>query len=426
MVIVREGAALVIFLATVLTIVARPSRIPEWLAAVAGVFAMVAVGAESASDALRAAAAQWDVLLFFAGLMTVVAVAESAGFFSWVAFVVARAANGSARRLFLAVVLACAIISALLTNDAAALLMTPLVFGLASDLRLRPLPFAFGCTFMANSASLVLPISNPVNLMIAESAHLRLGTYLTLLWLPSLAAVGATFGVLWIVLGRKLRRRFDESLIAAEPIDDPRYRSEVTALLALTAAALIAVSAAGKLVGVAACAAALVMLGHAALRRRLDARRVLGDANPTIVLLIAALFALTQGVLRSGLLSGPLDALLRLSNLHAGLASAMTAIGATAAANVFNNLPTAALVVAALQHPSMTGALAHRVAAGAIVGCDLGPNFTTVGSLSTMLWLVLLRRRGLEVSSLAYVKIGLLVAPVTVALAVGALLLTAR
>jgi len=105
-----------------------------------------------------------------------------------VPFVVARAANGSARRLFLAVVLACAIISALLTNDAAALLMTPLVFGLASDLRLRPLPFAFGGPFMANSASLVLPISNPVNLMIAESAHLRLGTYLTLLWLPSLAA----------------------------------------------------------------------------------------------------------------------------------------------------------------------------------------------------------------------------------------------
>ena len=421
----REIAAAVIFLATATVIVARPPRVPEWLAASAGVAAMVAVGIESVNDVVRAAATQWDVLLFFAGLMTIIAVAEFAGFFTWSAALAARAAQGSSRRLFVILMIACAVITALLTNDAAALVMTPLVFSLASQLRLRPLPYALACTFVANGASLLLPISNPVNVMIGESAHLPLRQFIGLLWLPSLLAGGLTAGSLWFAFGHGLRRRFDETRIA--PFDgDPRYRSEVAAMLLLTAFGLVAVTAADGFVGVAACVAAAIMGAHGALRRRLDARQVLRNANPTIVILVAALFALAEGLLKSGLLAAPLTAVVAFSGKHPGLAAPLTALASAAGSNVFNNLPTAALVSVALRHASMTTAVAHRIAAGAMVGCDLGPNFTTVGSLSTLLWVVLLRRRGLEISPLEYARAGLLVAPLAVAASVVALFVTAR
>lgn len=421
----RDVATLVVFLLTVGAVVMRPARLPEWLVALAGVAAMVAIGAESATEAIRAVAAQWDVLLFFAGLMTIIAIAEAAGFFSWVAFISARAARLSARRLFVSIMAACAAITIVMTNDAAALIMTPLVFSLAARLRLRPLPFAFACTFVANGASLVLPISNPVNVMIADAARLTLGRYLSLLWLPSLAGVAVTAAILWLVIGRTLRRRFEASLVSP-PEGDPGHRTEVTLLLLAAAGSMIAVAATGGPVGVGACAAAGVMFAHGAVRGRLDISRIASDANPTIVLLVAALFALTEGVVRSGLLAAPLAALEGLTQMHAGQTAAAAALASAVGSNLFNNLPTAALASAVLRHAPLSIAVGHRIAAGAIVGCDLGPNLTTVGSLSTLLWLVLLRRRGLEVSPLDYLKLGAVVAPATLAIAILALLVTAR
>jgi len=422
---IRGGAALVVFLATVAAIVMRPSKVQEWLAGTVGVIAMLAFGVESPADAWQAVASQWNVLLFFAGLMTIVAIAESAGFFSWIAFVAARAAQGSARRLFVAVMVSCACITALLTNDAAALVMTPLIFSLASGLRLRPLRYAFACTFMANGASVLLPISNPVNVMIANAATLPLSQYLSILWLPGIAAAVATGAMLWVVLGRRIRRRFDESMVA-EPEGDPRYRSEVVWLLLLIAGSLIAVTAERGAVGIAACCGAVVLIAHGVLRGRLQPRRVFNDANPGIVVLVAALFALAEGVVKSGLLSWPTQSLVRISDMHVELAGVAAALATAVGSNILNNLPTAALAAAALHHAPITVAIEHRIAAGTIVGCDLGPNLTTVGSLSTLVWLVLLRRRGLEVSPLEYSKVGLLIAPVAIAAAVSALWFTTR
>jgi len=425
MALLRESIALIVFVATIATIIARPSRVPEWLAAIAGVAVMVGTGVLSSAGAWQAVAARWDVLLFFAGLMTVVAVAESAGFFSWIAFLGARAAGGSARRLFVTVLVSSAIVTALLTNDAAVLVITPLVFSLAGSLRLRPLPYALASAFMANAGSLALPISNPVNVMIAESVRLTLSEYLALLWLPSVLAIAATAGILWIMLGSKIQLRFEPSRLSA-PEGDPRHRMEATVLLALTGAVLVATSALGSFVGVAACGAAALMLAHAALRGRLDWRRVIGNANPTIIVLVAALFALTEGIVKSGVLAAPLTALLHLSFGHPESAGAATALATAVASNVLNNLPTAAVAVAALHNVPFSASVAHRIAGGAIVGCDLGPNLTTIGSLSTLMWLVLLRRRGLEVSALDYLRVGAFVAPVTIVLAVGATLLTMR
>lgn len=421
----REILAASIFLATIAVIIARPSNVPEWAGALGGALALIALGVEPARAAVSAAAAQWNVLLFFAGLMIMVAVAEQAGFFAWVSAGAARAARGSSGRLFAAVIGSGALISVLLTNDAAALVMTPLVYATVRHLRLRAAPFAYACTFIANGASIALPISNPINFVIAGAARLRLAEYLALLWLPALASAAATALVLWALFRRQTRGRFDPADLPPSA-GDPRYRIEVTGAVLAGAALLVLASAAGWAVGAAACAVAATLLVHGAAVRRLDLGQVAREANPSILVLVASLFVVIDAVERSGLLAGPAVRFTDFVTAHGQAAAPLAAVGAALAANLFNNLPAALVAVATIQGGHFAAPVAARLAAGAIVGCDLGPNLTTVGSLSTMLWLVLLRRRGMEISTFEYLKIGIAVAPASLAAALGALLLVAR
>lgn len=417
--------AATIFLATIAAIIARPPRFPEWLAATTGAILMVVAGVEPARDAAREVAAQWNVLLFFAGLTAVVAVAESAGFFAWVAYVAASAAHGSGRRLFFAVIAAGILITLFLTNDAAAVMLTPLVFVLVRHLRLPAAPFAYACTFIANGASVALPVSNPINIIIGTAAHFRLGEYVALLWLPALTGIVTTAAMLWIVFRRAVRVRFDGASVI-RPDDDPRYRTEVSVFLGLSALALITTSAFGGSVGLTAAVAGAILIGHGFYRRALRWPRVFSDMNPGIVIMVAALFVAVDGVRHSGLLDSAAATIVSVATLHPSLAGPVAALASAVASNIFNNLPTALIVVGTLHVGALPVDVARQFAGGAIVGCDLGPNLTTVGSLSTLIWLVLLRRRGLKISAAEYFKVGIVLAPAVLACSVAALWLANR
>jgi len=413
-------AAIVIFLGTIALIIIRPPRFPEWLAASAGAVLMIVVGVETPRDAVLEIMAQWNVLMFFAGLIAVVAVAESAGFFAWIALAATRAARGSGRRLFFAVIVAGFAITVFLTNDATAVVMTPLVFVLVRRLRLPPAPFAYACTFIANGASLALPISNPVNFIIGDASGMRLGEYVAALWPPALAAAVATVGILWLIFRNDVSVTFDRAL-ESRPGDDPRYRLEVAVLAGLTALSLILTSAAGGFVGAAAAIAGAVLIAHGLARRALRVRHLLGEMNPGIVVMVAALFVAVDGVRHAGLLNPAVSVVVAAARTHVALAGPISAIIMAGTSNLFNNLPSALIAASILHSDVLPVAVAHRFAAGAIVGCDLGPNLTTVGSLSTLMWLVLLRRRGLKISAAEYLRVGAVLAPAVLACAIAAL-----
>jgi len=422
---VTQVVAAIIFLVTIALIIARPPRFPEWLAATVGALVMIAVGVEPVRDAALQIAAQWNVLLFFAGLTAVVAVAESAGFFTWVAYVASVAARGSGRRLFFGVIAAGTVISVFLTNDAAAVVLTPLVFVLVRRLRLPATPFAFACTFIANGTSITLPISNPINFIIGDAANLRLGDYVALLWAPALTGAAATIALLWFIFRRDVRVNFDRKLVR-QPADDPRCRIEVTVLLGIVALALVAASGLGVSVGMTAALSGAAMLVHGFWRRAFKWHRVAAEMNPAIVVMVAALFVAVDGLRHSGLLNPTAAIVVAAARDHPSLAGPLAALIAAAASNVFNNLPTALIAVGTLHVGALHDPVARQFAAGAIVGCDLGPNLTTVGSLSTLIWLVLLRRRGLEISAAEYFKVGVVLAPTVLACAVLALWIANR
>ena len=150
----RLIAALIIAAITLGLIMFRPRRLNEAAAALAGALAMLLLGIVSPGQALGVLAANWDVFGFFLGLMSIAALVERSGFFDWAATLAARLAHGDSRRLFLNVLLAGVAISTLFSNDATALILTPIVYALVTRLRVRALPFMFACTFVANSSTL--------------------------------------------------------------------------------------------------------------------------------------------------------------------------------------------------------------------------------------------------------------------------------
>src|SRR3989442_1676061 len=159
----------------------RPWKTNEALIALAGAGLLLTLGLVSPADALSTLAHDWNTFFFFLGLMSISVLAEVAGFFDWLAAIAARLSGNSARRLFLNTFLLGSLISMFLSNDATALILTPIVYSLTTRLRLPVLPYLFACTFIADSASFLLPVSNPINIIVLSTFPLDLWTFLRLL-----------------------------------------------------------------------------------------------------------------------------------------------------------------------------------------------------------------------------------------------------
>src|SRR5437667_11022278 len=194
---------------TLIGIMVRPFKWNEAMIAMAGAGLLLIIGLINPLDALTALLNDWNIFLFFLGMMALSALAEAAGLFDWLASQAARLAGGSARRLLLNTFLLGSLISMVLSNDATAHILTPIVYSLVTRLRLPVLPYLFACTFIADSASFLLPVSNPINILVTSQFPLHFLTFLRLLFLPSLLVIGINAGVFYFLYRRQLHGRFD-------------------------------------------------------------------------------------------------------------------------------------------------------------------------------------------------------------------------
>jgi arsenical pump membrane protein len=410
----HTALAAVIFAATLTAVVVRPLRINEtWLAACGGVL-MLVVGAVTPSAAADAVGSEWNLFLFFFGLMLTAAVADMSRFFDWIAALAAGAAAGRGRRLLLTVILIGALVTIFLSNDATAIILTPVVYTMATRLRLRVMPYLLAVSFVANSASMTLPISNPINVLVGERLHAPLGEYLLHLLPASIAAIAITAGVFMALFWRTADRRFEfdwRSAVSAASAE--RYFFvPVLAGLALLALAYVIASALLWPLGVVATAGGVGLCGIAIARRRLSRQHLQAHVSPALFVYIAALFVLIRAVQDAGLTTALVaGAVARATDASTAVAGGL--LGTAVTSNVVNNLPAVLVFVSGAQTGGVAPALHAPFLYGALAGADLGPNLTPVGALSTMLWLVIVRRRGVEVSAWDFFKIGVVVAPLT-------------
>jgi arsenical pump membrane protein len=391
----------------------RPRGVPEGVSALVGAVLMLATGLLNRGDIGVVFEQNVSVFEFFLGMMTLTTLAEQAHVFDWVADLAARMAGGSPRRLFINVFIIGTIISTFLTNDATALILTPVVYALVTKLRLEPLPYVFACTFIADTASMTLPVSNPINMILVQRfGGLSLGDFLHFLFLPGLCAILFNIGAFSWIFRDSLRGMFPQPAPpeAASRGEQAAFRWAVVCL-ALVAIAFVCVSALQPAaIGIVAVAGAGALLLVTARLGRLEWHQLRQGISWGIFPFIAGMFLMVRGIEHQG----ATEQLGQLVARLAGQGTLRPAVVATAfgalGSNVINNVPMVAVMNSTI--PTIHGASQHALVLGTLVGCDLGPNLTIVGSLSTMIWLLLLRQRGVEVSGLDYARLGIIVTPI--------------
>jgi arsenical pump membrane protein len=388
--------------------------LPEAIWAVAGAIALVMLGLLPIGEAWTGIARGADVYFFLTGMMLIAELARSEGLFDWLAGVAASHARGSAKRLFALVYVVGMVVTTFLSNDATAVVLTPAVYAAARAARADPLPYLYICAFIANAASFVLPISNPANLVVFDGHMPPLLQWLARFGLPSLVSIAATYTVL-----RWSQRKHLAGPTQENPHVPSLERGGVTVGIALIIAAilLLVVSALGRDLGLPTFIAGLTTLVIVMFFRGFRTLAALKHMSWGILPLVAGLFVFVEALDRTGLLSF-LSNELRLGARDApALTAWASALVAGFGSNIANNLPVGLLSGAAIQIDSPPPLVTDAI----LIGVDLGPNLSVTGSLATILWLVALRREGEHVSALEFLKLGALIMPVSLVLAIAAL-----
>jgi arsenical pump membrane protein len=377
----------------------RPWGTREWQWALGGAGAALLLRVESPAAAWSAIAGGANVYAFLAGIAVLAELARAEGVFAALAERARAASGGSRARLLALVYAAGAAVTALLSNDTTALVLTPAIFAVLDGAGVDPLPYLYACAFVANAASFVLPFSNPANLVTYGSRLPALGAWIGAFGPAALAAVAVTYGMLaWF-----FRARLVKPIAPAPPPGPLSLRARVaSAALAVSAAGLIAAAAAGWSVGLAALLLAAGATVAVTAADRGAPADVVGHLPWQILPLVGGLFVVVDAVDRNGGL-----AFARVLMVHAAalppIAGGMAAALASAlASNAFNNLPVA-LAVSFANGSAPAGHVLHAAA----LGIDLGPNLSVTGSLSTLLWLVALRREGVDVSAGSFLRTGI-------------------
>ncbi len=405
-------------LASLVGILVRPKRSPEWAWALGGAAVLVAIGSVSVPAAWHAVARGTDVYLFLVGMLVLAELARASGVFDWLATLAVRAAEGSATRFFAIVFGVGVVVTAVLSNDATAVVLTPAVAAAARKARTAPLPHLYACAFVANAGSFVLPISNPANLVIFGGAMPPLPTWLATFALPSFGALLLTFVALRIVWRRDLAASVATDLA---PVALSLAGKTSLGAIVLAAIALGLASSRGLPLGaVTAACAAIAFVVAVGVERKLAG--IVRQVSWGVIALVAGLFVLVAGIDATGVLASARAAVVALSGAPPWQAIAVAGTTTALVSNVTNNLPSgllSGLALAGAPHPI-------ALAAATAIGIDLGPNLSVTGSLATILWLIALRRDEIAVGPWTFLRIGAVVMPPALFAALGLLALLVR
>jgi arsenical pump membrane protein len=387
--------------------VARPRGWPEAFAAVPAVVVLVAVGAISMHEAAAEAARLSRVVAFLGAVLVLAKMCDDEGLFEAAGAAMARARFGSQRLLRQVFVIA-ATITAVLSLDATVVLLTPVVLTTVRRLRAPVRPHAYATAHLANAASLLLPVSNLTNLLAFHVLNMSFTKFAAVMALPWLAAVGTVYLVFRVFFRRDLNAQPDPE--ENEPA--PQIPVFALVVVALTLAGFVIADAVGVAPAWAALAGAAVMAVRSLARRHTTAVAIVRSVNIPFLVFVLALGVVVRAVMQNGV-SGRMGALLPSgSGLPALLGFAVVA---AVLANIVNNLPATLVLVPLVASSGSAAVLA------VLIGVNIGPNLTYVGSLSNLLWRSVLRRYDVSASVGEYTRLGLCTVPTALAAAVLAL-----
>nr|WP_274704820.1 arsenic transporter [Deinococcus geothermalis] len=410
--------ALLIFLFTLMLVIWQPKLKwqPEglgigWSASLGALLAL-GTGVVHLADVPVVWNIVWNATATFVALIIISLLLDEAGFFRWAALHVARWGGGNGHRLFALVVLLGATVSALFANDGTALILTPIVLAMLLALGFSPtttLAFIMATGFIADSSSLPLVISNLVNIVTADFFDLGFGEYASVMVPVDLAAIAASLGILYLLFRRDLPQIYDTTKLDAPntAIRDRRVFQTGWVVLALLLVGYFAAGPLGVPVSAVAILGAALLYAVAARGHVISTRKVLRGAPWQIVIFSLGMYLVVYGLRNAGLtdlLAGLLDRL-----AQSGLWGATIGTGFVMAliSSVMNNMPSVLIGNIAIDDSAATGLVKQGMIYANVVGNDLGPKITPIGSLATLLWLHVLSLKGIRIGWGQYFKVGI-------------------
>ena len=427
--------ALSIFLVTLVFVIWQPRGLGIGWSATGGALLALATGVIHLRDIPLVWHIVWDATFTFVALIIISLLLDEAGFFHWSAIHIARAGGGSGRKLFPLIILLGAGISAVFANDGAALLLTPIVLALLLRMDISPkgaLAFIIATGFIADTASLPFMISNLVNIIVAKYFHIPFDRYAAIMVPVDIVSILATLGALWLLFGSHLPKHYH-----LEKLPDPRsvihdpivFRAAFPVLGAILLAYFLTarLNLPAFVIMSAAALFLLVLAGRWYSRREpppIPVRKVLKEAPWQIVLFSLSMYLVVYGLKNAGL-TDHLAHLLEMIG-HSGVVASSLGMGFLAAilSSVMNNLPAVLAGTLSIQQAQgLSEPVRQAMIYANIIGCDLGPKLTPIGSLATLLWLHVLAKKGEKIGWGEYIRTGFLLTPPILAVTLLALAL---
>ena len=405
-------AAIAIFVFTLVLVIWQPRGLGiGWSASLGAVLALAA-GVVHLADIPVVWNIVWNATATFIAVIVISLLLDEAGFFEWAALHVARWGRGRGHVLFALIVLLGAAVAALFANDGAALILTPIVMAMLLALGFSPaatLAFVMAAGFIADTASLPLVVSNLVNIVSADFFGIGFNRYAAVMAPVNLVAVAATLVVLFLYFGRSIPARYDATQLkppSAAIRDGATFRAGWI-VLALLLVGFFGLEPLGVPVSAVAAAGAAILLAVAGRGRVISTRKVLREAPWQIVVFSLGMYLVVYGLRNAGLTQALADLLSALAQQGLWTATFGTGLMAAFLSSIMNNMPTVLVGALSIDASQASGVVKEAMVYANVIGSDLGPKITPIGSLATLLWLHVLERKGTTISWGYYFKVGI-------------------